>query len=106
MPSLRLIAVPPCPFSLLPDKEFYDRPATGRLFQQSTGRDSDNPTACVVGLSQTRPCRDWSEILARFLKAKRIHLITVSFDETAYPFRIGLGIIPKTPSNRLVDEKL
>ena len=55
MPPLRLIAVPPCSFSLLPDKDFYDRPATCRLFQQSTGRDSDNPPSCVVGLSQTRP---------------------------------------------------
>ena len=42
-------------FSLLPDKDFYDRPATCRLFQQSTGRDSDNPPSLVVGLSQTRP---------------------------------------------------
>lgn len=51
-------------FSLLPDKAFYDRPATCRFFakakrqadefQQSTGRDSDNPPSCVVGLSQTR----------------------------------------------------
>ena len=55
MPPLRLIAVPPCSFSLLPDKDFYDRPATCRLFQQSTGRDSENPPSCVVGLSQTRP---------------------------------------------------
>lgn len=55
MPPLRLIAVPPCSFSLLPDKDFIDRPAICRLFQQSTGRDSDNPPSCVVGLSQTRP---------------------------------------------------
>ena len=55
MPPLRLIAVPPCSFSLLPDKDFYDRPAICRLFQQSTGRDSDNPPFFVVGLSQTRP---------------------------------------------------
>ena len=55
MPPLRLIAVPPCSLSPLPDKDFYDRPATCRLFQQSTGRDSDNPSSCVVGLSQTRP---------------------------------------------------
>ena len=55
MPPLRLIAVPPCSLSLLPNKDFYDRPATCRLFQQSTGRDSDNPPFCVVGLSQTRP---------------------------------------------------
>lgn len=55
MPPLRLIAIPPCSLSLLPDKDFYDRPATCRLFQQSTGRDSDNPPSCVVGLSQTRP---------------------------------------------------
>ena len=55
MPPLRLIAVPPCSLSLLPDKEFYDRPATCRLIQQSTGRDSENPPSCVVGLSQTRP---------------------------------------------------
>ena len=55
MPSLRLIADPPCSLSPLSDKDFYDRPATGRLFQQSTGRDSDNPPSCVVGLSQTRP---------------------------------------------------
>ena len=55
MPPLRLIAVPPCSLSLLPDKDFYDLPATCRLFQQSTGRDSDNPPSCVVGLSQTRP---------------------------------------------------
>lgn len=55
MPPLRLIAVPPCSLSLLPDKAFYDRPATCRLFQQSTGRDSDNPPSFVVGLSQTRP---------------------------------------------------
>lgn len=65
MPPLRLIAVPPCSFSLLPDKDFFDRPATCRFFakakrqadefQQSTGRDSDNPPSCVVGLSQTRP---------------------------------------------------
>ena len=55
MPPRRLIAVPPCSFSLLPDKDYYDRPATCRLFQQSTGRDSDNPPSCVVGLSQTRP---------------------------------------------------
>ena len=55
MPPLRLIAVPPCSLSLLPDKDFYDRPATCRLFQQSTGRDSDNPPSCVVSLSQTRP---------------------------------------------------
>lgn len=55
MPPLRLIAVPPCSLSPLPDKDFYDRPATCRLFQQSTGRDSDNPPSCVVGLSQTPP---------------------------------------------------
>lgn len=55
MPPLRLIAVPPCSFSLLPDKKFYDHPATCRLFQQSMGRDSDNPPSCVAGLSQTRP---------------------------------------------------
>ena len=55
MPSLRLIAVPPCSLSPLPDKDFYDRLATCRLFQQSTGRDSDNPPSCFVGLSQTRP---------------------------------------------------
>lgn len=55
MPYRRLIAVPPCFFSLLPDKNFYDRPATCRLFQQSTGRDCDNPPSFVVGLSQTRP---------------------------------------------------
>ena len=55
MPSLRLIAVPPCPLSRLPDKDFYDSPATCRLFHQSTGRDSHNPPSCVVGLSQTRP---------------------------------------------------
>lgn len=55
MPPLRLIAVPPCSFSLLPDKDFFDRPATCRLFQQSTGRDSDNMPSFVVGLSQTRP---------------------------------------------------
>lgn len=55
MPHRRLIAVPPCSFSLLPDKDFIDRPAICRLFQQSTGRDSDNPPSCVVGLSQTRP---------------------------------------------------
>ena len=55
MPHRRLLAVPPCSLSLLPDKDFYDRPATCRLFQQSTGRDSDNPPSCVVGLSQTRP---------------------------------------------------
>ena len=55
MPPLRLIAVPPCSLSPLPDKDFYDRPATCRLFQQSTGRDSDNPPSCVTGLSQTRP---------------------------------------------------
>lgn len=65
MPPLRLIAVPPCSLSLLPDKDFYDRPATCRFFakakrqadefQQSTGRDSDNPPSCVVGLSQTCP---------------------------------------------------
>ena len=54
MPPRRLIAVTPCSFSLLPDKEFYDRPATCRLFQQSTGRDSDNSPSCVAGLSQTR----------------------------------------------------
>ena len=40
MPPLRLIAVPPCSLSQLPDKDFYDRPTTCRLFQQSTGRDS------------------------------------------------------------------
>lgn len=55
MPHRRLIAVPPCPLSLLPNKDFYDRPATCHLFQQSTGRDSDNPPSCVVSLSQTRP---------------------------------------------------
>ena len=55
MPPLRLIAVPPCSFSLLPDKKFYDHPATCRLFQQSMGRDSDNPSSCVAGLSQTLP---------------------------------------------------
>ena len=55
MPPLRLIAVPSCSFSLLPDKDFYDRPATCSLFQQSTGRDNDNPPSCVIGLSQTRP---------------------------------------------------
>ena len=55
MPLRRLIAVPPCSLSLLPDKDFIDRPATCRLFQQSTGRDSDNPLSCVVGLSQTLP---------------------------------------------------
>lgn len=55
MPPLRLITVPPCSLSLLPDKDFYDRPTTCRLFLQSTGRDSDNPPSCVVGLSQTRP---------------------------------------------------
>lgn len=52
---LRLIAVPPCSLSLLPDKDFFDRPATCRLIQQSRGRDSDNPPSCVAGLSQTRP---------------------------------------------------
>lgn len=31
MPHLRLFAVPPCSFSLLPDMDFYDRPATYRL---------------------------------------------------------------------------
>lgn len=55
MPPRRLIAVPPCSFSPLPDKDFYDRPTTCRLFLQSTGRDSDKPPSCVVGLSQTRP---------------------------------------------------
>lgn len=65
MPPLRLIAVPPCSISPLPDMDFYDRPATCRFFakakrqvdefQQSTGRDSDNPPSCVAGLSQTRP---------------------------------------------------
>ena len=55
MPPLRLIAVPPCSFSLLPDMDYIDRPATYHLFQQSTGRDSDNPPSCVVGSSQTRP---------------------------------------------------
>ena len=55
MPHRRLFAVPPCSLSPLPDKDFYDRPATCRLFQQSTGRDSDNPPSFVVGLSQTRP---------------------------------------------------
>ena len=55
MPHRRLIAVPPCPKSLLPDKDFSDRPATCRLVQQSTGRDNDKPPSCVVGLSQTRP---------------------------------------------------
>lgn len=55
MPHLRLIVVSPCSLSPLPDKEFYDRPTTCRLFQQSTGRDSDNPPSCVVGLSQTLP---------------------------------------------------
>ena len=52
---LRFSVFPPCPFSPLPDMVFYDRPATCRLIQQSTGRDSDNPPSCVVGLSQTRP---------------------------------------------------
>ncbi len=51
----RLIAVPPCSLSLLPDKDFYDCRATCLLFQQSTGRDSDNPPSSVVGSSQTRP---------------------------------------------------
>lgn len=55
MPPRRLIAVPPCSLSPLPDKDFYDRPPTCRLFQQSTGRNSDNPPSCLVGLSQTRP---------------------------------------------------
>lgn len=65
MPPLRLIAVPPCSLLPLPNKDFYDRPAICRFFakakrqadefQQSTGRDSDNPPFCVVGLSQTRP---------------------------------------------------
>ena len=55
MPSLRLIAVPPCSLSLLPDKAFHDRPVTCRLVRQSTVRDSDNPPSCVVSLSQTRP---------------------------------------------------
>ena len=55
MPHRRLIAVPLCSLSLLPDKDFFDRPATCRLFQQSMGRDSDHPPSCVVGLSQTRP---------------------------------------------------
>lgn len=53
MPPRRLLAVPPCSFSLLPDKDFDDRPATCRLFPQSTGRDSDNPPSCVAGLPQT-----------------------------------------------------
>ena len=42
-------------FMPLPDKDFYDRPVTCRLFQQSTGRDSDNPSSCVAVLSQTLP---------------------------------------------------
>ncbi|WP_286530234.1 hypothetical protein [Duncaniella freteri] len=37
----------PCSFSPLPDKDFYDHPATCRLFQQSTGRDSDNPPSAL-----------------------------------------------------------
>ena len=52
---LRFSIFSPCSFSLLPDKDFYDRPVTCRLFQQSTGRDSDKPPSCVAGLSQTRP---------------------------------------------------
>ena len=55
MPHRRPIAVPPCSFSPLPDKDFIDRPVTCRLIQQSTGRDSDNPSSCAAGLSQTRP---------------------------------------------------
>lgn len=64
MPHRRLLAVPPCSFSPLLDKvivltlaqqDFYDRPATCRLFLQSTGRDSDHQPSCVAGLSQTRP---------------------------------------------------
>ena len=70
MPPLRLIAVPPCSFSLLPDKDFYDRPATCRLFQQSTGRDSDNPPSCVVGLSQTRPAGTGQRYLLAFLRLR------------------------------------
>ena len=67
MPHRRLIAVPPCSFSLLPDKDFIDRPATCRLFQQSTGRDSDNPSSCVVGLSQALPAGTGHQRYLRFL---------------------------------------
>lgn len=70
MPPLRLIAVPPCSLSLLPDKDFYGRPATYRLFQQSTGRDSDNPPSCVVGLSQTRPAGTGQRYLLASLRLR------------------------------------
>lgn len=62
MPHRRLVAVPPCSYSLLPDKDFYDRPATFRLFQQSTGRDSDNSPLCCRLITDS-PCRDWSVLI-------------------------------------------
>lgn len=84
MPHRRLIAVPPCSFSLLPDKDFYDRPATCRFFakakrqadefQQSTGRDSDNPPSCVVGLSQTRPAGTGQRYLLASLRLREFIL--------------------------------
>ena len=38
-----------------------------RLFQQSTGRDSDNPSSCVTGLSQTHPAGTGHQRYLRFL---------------------------------------
>ena len=38
MPPLRLIAVPPCSFSLLLDKDFFRQPVTHRLFAASNRR--------------------------------------------------------------------
>lgn len=35
--------------------DYFKGYATLHLFQQSTGRDNDNPPSCVVGFSQTRP---------------------------------------------------
>ena len=47
-----------------------------------------------------------SEIFFCLPDAERMHLLPVSVDEIAYPFRVGLGVIPQTPADSFVDKKL
>ena len=93
--------------SVLPGREHLRREAVGRLRRGGEDLRVDRPGGELVGPLLTAAGRSAGpQVLECLAAGETAELVAVDVDEGAHPVRVGAGVLPERPADRLAQEEV